>query len=166
MQRGLERRHAHLEHVADLGERITEHIRQDHAATLAHREPHEGAQARGRDLAINGRIDRIGTLRARTAGALARVGRVGTAANATDPSHDAAGRAVVVDRSGQAVIEIAIKEAVPAERFDEVAGAKPGPVRILPLMASGPPRAQALERTEADRHTVIGGLVVRSIGLP
>jgi hypothetical protein len=52
MERGLDRRDAGVHHGADLIERIAEHVHEDDAAALRHRQAHEGAQARGRDLPV------------------------------------------------------------------------------------------------------------------
>ena len=60
MQRRLHRRQAEIHDLADFSERATEHIHQDHAGTLCHRQPHEGTQAGAGDLAAGDDVDGIG----------------------------------------------------------------------------------------------------------
>jgi hypothetical protein len=60
MQRGLGRRQAARHDLADLAQRAAEHVHQDHAGALRHRQPHEGTQAGAGYLAAGHGIELVG----------------------------------------------------------------------------------------------------------
>jgi hypothetical protein len=57
MQRGLGRGQPALHDLADFAQRAAEHVHQDHAGTLRHRQPYESAQAGAGDLAAGHGIE-------------------------------------------------------------------------------------------------------------
>jgi len=52
IERGLHGRNAAVDHIADLLQRVAEHVHEDDAATLRDWQPHEGAQTGDGDLTV------------------------------------------------------------------------------------------------------------------
>ena len=116
MQVGFYRGHRALEHLRDLLERMAEHIHQDDAAALGHRQAHQGAQAGGRGLAaldravgIGDRLQRlVAVLDALAAGAAAQEIQRRVVGDAEQPALDVGERAGMregLDRLDQRLLQ-------------------------------------------------------------